>query len=68
MSQELLTIPADVLQSEQQNGKAIERTSASLGTQQERRMWLGIRRGLLNMVQAIEERYDMPKTKAGTGK
>ena len=32
--------------------------------ERERRLWLGVRRALFIVIQAIEERYDMPITKS----
>ena len=53
MSQELLTIPADVLQSQQQNGTAAERTSAYQSD--ETRLLDDLRRAHLAAARAIEK-------------
>ncbi len=55
----------DVTYTEQENSKANDKTNAYQSGEKERRLWLGIRRGLFIMIQAIEERYHMPQTKAG---
>ena len=58
-------MPVEVLQCEQENSKATERTGALLDATKDRRMWLELRRALFIAIQAIEERHGMAKTRAG---
>ncbi|GEM_PF-5854632 len=59
-----LTTADDVVEYNQENRIAHSRASACQN-ERERKMWLGIRRALFIAIQAIEERYGMPQTKAG---
>jgi len=57
-------MPPNVVQSNQENGIPTSQTSATLAAEKDRRLWLSIRHGLFIMIQAIEERWNMPKTRA----
>jgi hypothetical protein len=60
-----LHLLTDVIQYKQEDSIANDKTGALPNADKDRRLWLGIRRGLFIMIQAIEERYDMPQTRAG---